>query len=78
VTITSVSRDPKIDNYNRVGSVNGGTILYIKCSGLDGTAVNNVVMVGPYPCTVASKSIYFQYLTNKIDNLKTFSQWCQW
>lgn len=63
MTITSVSRDPKIDNYNRVGSVNGGTILYIKCSGLDGTAVNNVVMVGPYPCTVATNGVNGDMIT---------------
>lgn len=57
VTIWSVSTDLAISNSNREGSINGGTMLYIKATGQDQTASNNRVMVGPYECIIPDKGV---------------------
>jgi hypothetical protein len=57
VVIYSVSTAIGQSNFGQVGSISGGTLLYIKATAIDPTPSNNIVTVGPYPCTIPAKGV---------------------
>lgn len=57
IVITSVSTSIKDTNWNKKGSIAGGTTLYINISGHDLLAKNNSVKVGPYDCIIPDKNV---------------------
>lgn len=63
VIIYSISTSIESLNYYRQGSIMGGTYLYIKATGLDQTASNNRVTIGPYECKVPENGVNQMYLT---------------
>lgn len=63
VIIYSVSTDIETLNYYPYGSIEGGTYVYIKATGLDQTASNNAVSIGPYECKIPESGINEVYLT---------------
>ncbi|EAR99597.2 IPT/TIG domain protein (macronuclear) [Tetrahymena thermophila SB210] len=64
VRILSVSTQIDTDNFQRLGSINGGTRLYIKIVGHDShNAANNSIFVGPYPCVVPEMGVNEVFIT---------------
>jgi len=62
VRILSVSTLLDTDNSARVGSIEGGTRLYIKIVGHDATmASNNSIFIGAYPCEIPGNSSSFSF-----------------
>ncbi|KAL4484574.1 hypothetical protein ABPG74_019751 [Tetrahymena malaccensis] len=58
VRILSVSTILEQDNAQRMGSINGGTRLYIKMVGQDSSmSSNNQVFIGPYPCVIPEMGV---------------------
>ncbi|KAL4508252.1 hypothetical protein ABPG72_003556 [Tetrahymena utriculariae] len=58
VRILSVSTILDTDNAQRLGSINGGTRVYIKMVGQDSSmASNNQVTIGPYPCVIPDMGV---------------------
>ncbi|CAD8178892.1 unnamed protein product [Paramecium pentaurelia] len=57
VVILAVSTILGKENSIPIGSLMGGTTLYMKVLGLDQTASNNAVYVGKYPCIISDKGV---------------------
>ncbi|CAD8161606.1 unnamed protein product [Paramecium octaurelia] len=57
VVILAVSTILGKENSVPVGSLMGGTTLYMKVQGLDQTASNNAVYIGKYPCIISDKGV---------------------
>ena len=55
-----------MDNYNRLSSLSGGTILYIKGSGFSSMTSDNSVMIGNNVCVVlGANAVYIQCSTTQ-------------
>ena len=64
--ILSVSTLLDTDNSARVGSIEGGTRLYIKMVGHDSTlASNNSIYIGSYPCEIPGNFLFINKTTSK-------------
>ena len=78
VRILSVSTLLDTDNSARVGSIEGGTRLYIKMVGHDTTlASNNSIYIGSYPCEIPGNFHHFISLKNSIQPQNVFSIQCK-
>lgn len=64
VRILSVSTLLDTDNSARVGSIEGGTRLYIKIVGHDANmASNNSIFIGNYPCVIPDMGVNEVFIT---------------
>ena len=63
VQILSISRVPEKDNSDRISSLEGGTLFYVKGTGFDiEVPSNNVAYIGnEYPCVIDGKQSAHYY-----------------
>lgn len=70
--IYSVSTKKDIKNWERTGSVQGGTLLYILMAGINQTPSQNSVSVGPYRCDIVGidQGVYLKCITSAASDNK--------
>lgn len=63
IQLLQLSVNPDATTTSLMGSVNGGTVIYIRALGLDPVLGNNQVTVGPYQCRILDIDASGQFIS---------------